>query len=583
VPDSTTGPSTTGPSVTGPSVTTPSVTTPSVAGAVAPDVAPAPGVTASATVPAPRTRREARRASSEVVTAPAGVPVSVEITVETTPIPDARSAAAPSAEPPGTAPSAAPAPGAVAPADVHGQTDAAPRRGRRAAAYRPSADAPAEREPVIAPDPVATAAAPSVPRGRRAAASFSDNIERPATGRRAIVPVATTVLPVITAESGQAPVVEPEADESATPEAAPTAPSVPVVPVTPAAPAVIERPATGRRARVSVATSAVVVPPDVAPPAKQVSRRTLCTAPVQGFDAPTSGASGSGRPGADQADPAGSTTGAADAARADGTDGETPQPGRRSARRRRRGDIAKGTFSIVALLFATGIAVATTMPATALHSASVATGSAGAGAVGAGVDAAGLVVADIAPLPVQEHTTGPAAAGSGVARDDYSVRDISALKAAGMRVADTFTNDPAGAIQWPFPVGVPISSGFGPRESPGGIGSTDHKGVDFTPGQGTPISSIADGVVSTVVTSDNGGLGIYVIVDHVIDGMPVSSVYGHMLAGSPEVTEGQLVTVGQPLGRVGNTGTSTGAHLHLEIRLAGTPTDPYAWLTTHTA
>lgn len=150
--------------------------------------------------------------------------------------------------------------------------------------------------------------------------------------------------------------------------------------------------------------------------------------------------------------------------------------------------------------------------------------------------------------------------------------------AAGYRTASTYTNNIESAVQWPFPVGVPISSRFGPRSSPGGIGSTNHKGVDFTPGQGTPITAIAAGVVSHVQRSDSGGLGVYVVIDHVIDGQNISSWYGHMLTGSPLVSEGQPVLVGQPIGSVGNTGTSTGAHLHLEIHEGDTPVDPYAWL-----
>jgi murein DD-endopeptidase MepM/ murein hydrolase activator NlpD len=160
---------------------------------------------------------------------------------------------------------------------------------------------------------------------------------------------------------------------------------------------------------------------------------------------------------------------------------------------------------------------------------------------------------------------------------------LAAQKAAalGFRTAATFTNDSAGAVQWPFPVGVPISDGFGPRSSPGGIGSTNHKGVDFTPGQGKPIGAIAAGVVSKVQRSDGGGLGVYVVVDHVIDGQNISSWYGHMLTGSPTVSEGDAVLPGQQVGSVGNTGTSTGAHLHLEIHVEGTPVDPYAWLSAH--
>ncbi|MGD8195713.1 M23 family metallopeptidase [Herbiconiux sp. P18] len=153
--------------------------------------------------------------------------------------------------------------------------------------------------------------------------------------------------------------------------------------------------------------------------------------------------------------------------------------------------------------------------------------------------------------------------------------------AVGFRTASTFTNNPDSAVQWPFPVGVPISDGFGPRSSPGGIGSTNHKGVDFTPGQGKPINAVAAGVVRLVQSSDAGGLGVYVVIDHVIDGQNVSSWYGHMLSGSPLVTEGQAVLPGQAIGSVGNTGTSTGAHLHLEIHLDDTPVDPFAWLTAH--
>ncbi|GGI73281.1 hypothetical protein GCM10009724_25390 [Microbacterium lacticum] len=63
--------------------------------------------------------------------------------------------------------------------------------------------------------------------------------------------------------------------------------------------------------------------------------------------------------------------------------------------------------------------------------------------------------------------------------------------------ADTFTNDPASAVQWPFTVGVPISSTFGYRTPPCPSCSNFHAGLDMTPGIGTPIQAIADGVVTT--------------------------------------------------------------------------------------
>ncbi|MEA9986768.1 M23 family metallopeptidase, partial [Subtercola sp. RTI3] len=147
--------------------------------------------------------------------------------------------------------------------------------------------------------------------------------------------------------------------------------------------------------------------------------------------------------------------------------------------------------------------------------------------------------------------------------------------------SNSFTNNPASPIQWPFTTGVPISDGFGPRLAPCSACSSFHKGLDMNPGEGAPIQAMADGVVSTVVSKDDGGLGVYVVIDHVIDGQNVQSWYGHMLTGSVAVTKGQKITVGQLVGNVGNTGTSTGAHLHFEVHVNGTAIDPYAWLKSH--
>lgn len=169
-------------------------------------------------------------------------------------------------------------------------------------------------------------------------------------------------------------------------------------------------------------------------------------------------------------------------------------------------------------------------------------------------------------------------AAPAISRDAYTVvplaRQVQAMY--GSRVM-SFTNNPNGTIQWPF-IASPITSGFGSRRVAGcGFCSTNHKGLDFNPGAGTPIGSVADGVVS-LVANDRGGLGSHVIVDHVINGQKVQSVYAHMTYGSITVATGQAVTVGQPLGTVGSTGASTGAHLHLEIHLDGTPVDPFSWL-----
>jgi murein DD-endopeptidase MepM/ murein hydrolase activator NlpD len=148
---------------------------------------------------------------------------------------------------------------------------------------------------------------------------------------------------------------------------------------------------------------------------------------------------------------------------------------------------------------------------------------------------------------------------------------------------DSFVNNRQSAIQWPFAVTVPITDGFGARVSPCSGCSTQHQGTDFTPGYGAPIQAIADGVVRQVTSSDEG-LGVHVVIDHLVDGDLVSSTYAHMQFGSVALSEGQAVKVGDLVGLVGNTGASTGPHLHFEIRLGGTrAVDAEEWLTAHTA
>lgn len=253
---------------------------------------------------------------------------------------------------------------------------------------------------------------------------------------------------------------------------------------------------------------------------------------------------------------------------AEGPTRATPTPRTSPTSRSRRG------LSAVALTFAVAIGVATSVPAMALLTEE-------------DVRAQAIQAQQLAPATPSDGVQGFAApAQQGVAsivRDGMQVS--SREKVAGlrsMRIADTFTNNPAGAVQWPFPLGVPISDWFGPRAAPTEGASTNHMGIDFTPGSGVPIQIMADGVVREVVTGDNGGCGVNVTIDHMIGGQLVSSKYCHMQSGSVRVSVGQQVKVAETVGLVGNTGVSTGAHLHFEILLDGTrQVDPYAWLTAN--
>ncbi|MDP9026238.1 MAG: M23 family metallopeptidase [Actinomycetota bacterium] len=136
-------------------------------------------------------------------------------------------------------------------------------------------------------------------------------------------------------------------------------------------------------------------------------------------------------------------------------------------------------------------------------------------------------------------------------------------------------------VEWPIDPGSPVGDRFGNRTPPCAGCSSFHRGTDFNPGLGTPIGAIADGVV-TEIGNPSGELGVYAIVQHTIDGVVVSSVYGHMQLGSMHLAVGQTVARGQLVGRVGDTGESTGAHLHFGILDAsGTPIDSLAWITAH--
>ena len=118
-----------------------------------------------------------------------------------------------------------------------------------------------------------------------------------------------------------------------------------------------------------------------------------------------------------------------------------------------------------------------------------------------------------------------------------------------------------------------ISSHFGPRPSPGGIGSKYHQGLDIAFPMGTQILACESGTVTTA--SWNGGLGKCVIIKH---GGKLETVYGHM--SEIKVKSGQKVVRGQVIGEVGSTGNSTGPHLHLGVRVNGSYVNPEkGWLS----
>ncbi len=165
----------------------------------------------------------------------------------------------------------------------------------------------------------------------------------------------------------------------------------------------------------------------------------------------------------------------------------------------------------------------------------------------------------------------------GIARQSWSVTSYAeVLKARYGSRSFSYSTTGTGSIRWPFPTAVPISSGYGDRVAPCRYCSSDHRGVDFVPGNGAPIFAIADGVVTA--SEYGGGYGQYVYLEHEINGRTVLTVYAHMQRGSSPLSVGDVVEVGDFIGLVGNTGISTGPHLHFEVRIEGDYVDPFAWL-----
>ncbi len=116
-----------------------------------------------------------------------------------------------------------------------------------------------------------------------------------------------------------------------------------------------------------------------------------------------------------------------------------------------------------------------------------------------------------------------------------------------------------------------ITSGYGPRIDPFMGRMALHAGMDIKEEPGTPVRATAGGKV--VSAGWSGGYGNMVEIEHEND---MSTRYGHLSMIS--VTEGQYVSPGTILGRVGSTGRSTGPHLHYEVRIDGEAVDPGRFL-----
>lgn len=121
-----------------------------------------------------------------------------------------------------------------------------------------------------------------------------------------------------------------------------------------------------------------------------------------------------------------------------------------------------------------------------------------------------------------------------------------------------------------WPTDGHVTSGFGYRRHPIFKTKRLHAGIDIPAPTGQPIYAAGDGRV--VIAGSYGGYGNAVVIDH---GDGISTVYAHQSKLVARL--GDEVLAGDTIGYVGSSGLSTGPHLHFELRLGGSPTDPLDW------
>jgi murein DD-endopeptidase MepM/ murein hydrolase activator NlpD len=124
-----------------------------------------------------------------------------------------------------------------------------------------------------------------------------------------------------------------------------------------------------------------------------------------------------------------------------------------------------------------------------------------------------------------------------------------------------------------WPVNGRLLSRFGDREDPFSGEGAFHTGVDISAGMGTPVHAAADGIVYHAEYA-GGGYGRLVIIDH---GNGMRTWYAHL--SRINVVPGQEIRRGEVLGASGASGRTTAAHLHFEVRMGGTPVNPFPYLT----
>ena len=138
----------------------------------------------------------------------------------------------------------------------------------------------------------------------------------------------------------------------------------------------------------------------------------------------------------------------------------------------------------------------------------------------------------------------------------------------------TYISSMGGCYYWPT-TGTRITSEFGLRTAPTEGASTNHGAIDIAVPIGSDVYATAAGTVTFAGAASGYGYAVY--IDH---GNGIESRYAHLKADGLKVSTGQTVSQGQVIALSGNTGVSTGPHLHFEIRINGVKVDPLNYVST---
>jgi murein DD-endopeptidase MepM/ murein hydrolase activator NlpD len=239
----------------------------------------------------------------------------------------------------------------------------------------------------------------------------------------------------------------------------------------------------------------------------------------------------------------------------------TPDARERRATAAQRHSVGRQALTFAAMAFSMLLAVGVSIPASAFGGpATTLTGTASTAPTG---------TRDLGAAQDVSVSSGSAAAPS--ARDDFTVilpKPKEVFSGAGEpSVPGICTVGASGPIRWATDTSPAI--GHGVTES--------HHGQDLLIANGTPVHAVSDGTV--LVSGTEGSYGQYVVIQGVVGGHTVTSLYAHMQIGSQTVSAGQTVTMGQVIGLVGSSGSATGYLLYLRILQDGQLCDTITYIS----